>query len=174
MGTFRLGRSCVAHSHRPRKREHPHENHRHPRHLPQLPPTTRRLAPLPLANRRARRNRRRRQRLRMWRRRCGRRRSRQPPPARTAVGRTLRQPADIERLWDKLYTASIPYGRGGIAIMALSGIDLALWDLLGRAERQPVYAMLGGSSRAPYPRLRLRRRSRMVRRDRFHRPQSAL
>ena len=55
-------------------------------------------------------------------------------------------PADIERLWDKLYTASIPYGRGGIAIMALSGIDLALWDLLGRAERQPVYALLGGSS----------------------------
>ena len=55
-------------------------------------------------------------------------------------------PADIERLWDTLYTASIPYGRGGIAIMALSGIDLALWDLLGRAERQPVYALLGGSS----------------------------
>ena len=55
-------------------------------------------------------------------------------------------PADIERLWDKLYTASIPYGRGGIAIMALSGIDLALWDLLGRAERQPVYALLGGSA----------------------------
>ena len=60
-------------------------------------------------------------------------------------------PADIERLWDKLYTASIPYGRGGIAIMALSGIDLALWDLLGRAERQPVYALLGGT---PAPRIR--------------------
>ena len=55
-------------------------------------------------------------------------------------------PADIERLWDKLYAASIPYGRGGIAIMALSGIDIALWDLLGRAERQPVYALLGGTS----------------------------
>ena len=55
-------------------------------------------------------------------------------------------PAEIERLWDKLYTASIPYGRGGIAIMALSGIDLALWDLLGRAERQPVYALLGGTT----------------------------
>ena len=54
--------------------------------------------------------------------------------------------ADIERLWDKLYSASIPYGRGGIASMALSGVDLALWDLLGRAERQPVFALLGGSS----------------------------
>ena len=59
---------------------------------------------------------------------------------------TCDSPADIERLWDKLYTASIPYGRGGIAIMALSGIDLALWDLLGRAERQPVYALLGATS----------------------------
>ena len=57
--------------------------------------------------------------------------------------------ADIERLWDKLYTASIPYGQGGIAIMALSGIDLALWDLLGRAERQPVYALLGGTPAPP-------------------------
>lgn len=54
--------------------------------------------------------------------------------------------ADIERLWDKLYAASIPYGRGGIAIMALSGIDLALWDLLGKAEGKPVYALLGGRS----------------------------
>ena len=53
---------------------------------------------------------------------------------------------DIDRLWDTLYAASVPYGRGGIAIMALSGIDLALWDLLGKAEQQPVYALLGGSS----------------------------
>ena len=68
-------------------------------------------------------------------------------------------PADIERLWDKLYAASIPYGRGGIAIMALSGIDIALWDLLGRAERQPVYALLGGYVGAQHSRLRFRRRS---------------
>ena len=83
-------------------------------------------------------------------------------------------PADIERLWDKLYTASIPYGRGGIAIMALSGIDLALWDLLGRAERQPVYALLGGSSA---PRIRAYASGNdpeWYRRDRFHRPQGAL
>ena len=39
--------------------------------------------------------------------------------------------------------------------MALSGIDLALWDLLGRAERQPVYALLGGKSA---PRLSARTR----------------
>ena len=83
-------------------------------------------------------------------------------------------PADIERLWDKLYTASIPYGRGGIAIMALSGIDLALWDLLGTGRAAAGLCAAGRLLRAPYPRLRLRRRPRMVRRDRFHRPQSAL
>lgn len=51
---------------------------------------------------------------------------------------------EIAALWDTLYAASIPYGRKGIAIMALSGVDLALWDLLGRAEGVPVYELLGG------------------------------
>ena len=82
--------------------------------------------------------------------------------------------AEIERLWDKLYTASIPYGRGGIAIMALSGIDLALWDLLGRAERQPVYALLGGTTAPAYPRVRVGQRPRMVRGDGLQRAQGAL
>ncbi len=60
------------------------------------------------------------------------------------VGRTIASGADIQQLWDELYQASIPYGRKGVAIMALSGIDLALWDLLGKAERLPVYQLLGG------------------------------
>ena len=38
------------------------------------------------------------------------------------------------RIWDRLYYESIPYGRKGIAMMALSGVDLALWDALGKAE----------------------------------------
>ena len=62
------------------------------------------------------------------------------------LGESCNSAADIERLWEKLYAASVPYGRGGIAGMALSGVDLALWDLLGRAERQPVFSLLGGSS----------------------------
>ncbi|MDC0035280.1 hypothetical protein OAJ44_02820, partial [Chloroflexi bacterium] len=36
-----------------------------------------------------------------------------------------------------------PYGRKGIAVMALSGVDLALWDLLGKAENCPVYKLIG-------------------------------
>ena len=59
------------------------------------------------------------------------------------VGRTLNDTADIAAAWDALYCESIPYGRKGIGVMALSGIDLALWDLLGKAENAPVHALIG-------------------------------
>jgi L-rhamnonate dehydratase len=51
---------------------------------------------------------------------------------------------DIRAIWDDLYMASLPYGRKGLAVMALSGVDLALWDALGKAEGKPVYELLGG------------------------------
>lgn len=60
-------------------------------------------------------------------------------------------PFDIERLWDTCYRASLPYGRKGLAIMALSGVDIALWDLLGKALQQPVYQLLGGRVRHRIP-----------------------
>lgn len=60
------------------------------------------------------------------------------------VGTELDSPETIQRTWDFLYEASIPYGRKGIAIMALSGVDLALWDALGKAEQKPVAELLGG------------------------------
>jgi L-alanine-DL-glutamate epimerase-like enolase superfamily enzyme len=53
-------------------------------------------------------------------------------------------PAEIERLWERMYRATLPFGRKGLAIMALSGADLALWDLAGKAARGPVYELLGG------------------------------
>jgi L-rhamnonate dehydratase len=43
-----------------------------------------------------------------------------------------------------MYAATLPFGRKGLAIMAQSGVDLALWDLRGKAERQPVARLLGG------------------------------
>jgi L-alanine-DL-glutamate epimerase-like enolase superfamily enzyme len=55
-----------------------------------------------------------------------------------------RDPADIEALWDLMYRATLPFGRKGLAIMALSGVDLALWDLRGKATGKPVYELLGG------------------------------
>ena len=53
-------------------------------------------------------------------------------------------PTQIERLWDQMFRASIPYGRKGAAIQAISAVDLALWDLAGKMTDQPVYRLLGG------------------------------
>ncbi|MCB9150996.1 MAG: L-rhamnonate dehydratase [Caldilineaceae bacterium] len=63
------------------------------------------------------------------------------------IGQELNAIGDIAAVWDVLYQASLPYGRKGVAIMALSGVDLALWDLLGRAEGMPVSTLLGGRDR---------------------------
>lgn len=63
------------------------------------------------------------------------------------TGRELGSTADISNIWDDLYHASIPYGRKGVALMALSGVDLALWDVLARAEGKPVYELAGGLTR---------------------------
>ena len=60
------------------------------------------------------------------------------------VGLSVDSTDDIREAWDWLYYKSLPYGRTGIPIMALSGIDLALWDLLGKTQRRPVYDLIGG------------------------------
>lgn len=60
-------------------------------------------------------------------------------------------PRDVERHWQTMYTASGRYGSRGAAIEALSGIDIALWDLLGRASGLPIYRLLGGRTRARVP-----------------------
>lgn len=71
-------------------------------------------------------------------------------PVSHAIARGLKHcvlgedPFDIARLWDKMYQGSIFYGRGGAAQQAISGIDIALWDILGKALGQPVYRLLGG------------------------------
>jgi L-rhamnonate dehydratase len=56
-------------------------------------------------------------------------------------------PLDIERLWEKMYRGTIYFGRRGPAIHAISGVDIALWDLLGKATQLPVYQLLGGAYR---------------------------
>ena len=63
------------------------------------------------------------------------------------VGRSINSVEDVARLWDDQYKASLPYGRSGIAVMAISGVDLALWDALGRAEKKSVCDLLGGRRR---------------------------
>lgn len=53
-------------------------------------------------------------------------------------------PTDIERLWEKMYRATSTFGRRGIAVVAISGVDIALWDLLGKTKDIPIYVLLGG------------------------------
>ena len=67
------------------------------------------------------------------------------------VGKSLNSLVDISDIWDFLYTESIPYGRKGIAIMALSGVDLALYDAFGKAENESVAHLLSDSIK---PRIR--------------------
>src|SRR5438552_566773 len=60
-------------------------------------------------------------------------------------------PFEIRRLWELMRQHSTWYGTGGIATMALSAIDIALYDLKGKALGLPVYELLGGLAT---PRLR--------------------
>ena len=59
------------------------------------------------------------------------------------TNRDINSIEDISDTWDFLYKESIPYGRKGIAIMALSGVDLALYDVLGKVQSKPVAELLG-------------------------------
>jgi len=52
-------------------------------------------------------------------------------------------PLEPERLWYKMYRGSIYYGRRGVAIQAISAIDIALWDIAGKYYGQPVCILLG-------------------------------
>src|SRR3546814_12736750 len=55
--------------------------------------------------------------------------------------------AEYEKIWDQMYFSTQYYGRKGLVINAISGVDLALWDLLGKLRGEPVYHMLGGAVR---------------------------
>lgn len=54
---------------------------------------------------------------------------------------------DIEKMWDQMFNATLYYGRKGIVLNAISGVDLALWDLLAKVRREPVFQLLGGPVR---------------------------
>jgi L-rhamnonate dehydratase len=54
-------------------------------------------------------------------------------------------PRHIELIWDQLWRATMFYGRKGLVLNAISAVDLALWDLLGRLRDEPVYAMIGSA-----------------------------
>jgi len=53
-------------------------------------------------------------------------------------------PTQIESVVDRMHRALMIWGRRGLAMMAVSGIEIALWDLAGKARGVPVYELLGG------------------------------
>jgi len=60
-------------------------------------------------------------------------------------------PRNIELIWDQMWRATINYGRKGLPIQALSAVDLALWDALGKLRNEPVYQLLGGKTKDRLP-----------------------
>ncbi len=60
-------------------------------------------------------------------------------------------PFNVEKLWDIMWRATMHYGRMGVVINAISGVDLALWDLIGNALGEPVYRLLGGATKDRIP-----------------------
>ena len=54
-------------------------------------------------------------------------------------------------MWEQMFRGSLNYGRKGLTLQAISAVDLALWDLLGKLRGEPVYALLGGKTKDRLP-----------------------
>jgi L-rhamnonate dehydratase len=53
-------------------------------------------------------------------------------------------PLQTDYLWHKMYDSTNYYGRAGAVLQTMAGIDIALWDIKGKALRKPIWALLGG------------------------------
>ena len=62
-----------------------------------------------------------------------------------------RDPFDIERNWDIMWRGTMHYGRMGLVMNAISGVDNACWDIVGQALGQPVWRLMGGETKARIP-----------------------
>ncbi len=60
-------------------------------------------------------------------------------------------PWDVEFLWQQMYRRTLAFGRKGVALVAISAVDIALWDLLGKDAKQPVFRLLGGRTKEKIP-----------------------
>ncbi len=62
-----------------------------------------------------------------------------------------KDPFDTEFLWQHMYRQTMAFGRKGIGMVAISAVDIALWDILGKATNQPVFKLLGGRTKRTIP-----------------------
>jgi L-rhamnonate dehydratase len=60
-------------------------------------------------------------------------------------------PFDSEFLWQHMYRKTLAFGRKGVAMTAISAVDIAIWDLMGKASGQPVFKLLGGRTKRRIP-----------------------
>ena len=60
-------------------------------------------------------------------------------------------PMDRDMIWHKVYNLMRDHGQKGMPMQALSGVDIALWDIAGKIMQQPIYNLLGGAHRSSVP-----------------------
>jgi L-alanine-DL-glutamate epimerase-like enolase superfamily enzyme len=60
-------------------------------------------------------------------------------------------PFDYAYLWEKMYRRTHAWGRKGVGMVAISAIDIAIWDLMGKLTNKPVFKLLGGRTKEKIP-----------------------
>jgi L-lyxonate dehydratase len=60
-------------------------------------------------------------------------------------------PWNSEFLWQHMYRKTMAFGRKGTVMAAISAVDIAIWDILGKSAKQPVFRLLGGRTKARIP-----------------------
>lgn len=60
-------------------------------------------------------------------------------------------PFDVAALWERMYRKTLPWGRKGVGMVAISAIDIAVWDLMGKLLGKPVFKLLGGRTKDRIP-----------------------
>ena len=60
-------------------------------------------------------------------------------------------PFDYAYIWEKMYRKTLNWGRRGLGMVAISAVDIAIWDILGKKTNKPVFKLLGGRTKEKIP-----------------------